>query len=77
MVDISDTTAGNVEGDGKDIACTSCDRQASLHQSMGGGKGIQFSLRIISLSLDQFRVSELDSFVPFSRIDVESVGFNR
>lgn len=44
MVDISDTTAGNVEGDGKDIACTSCDRQASLHQSMGGGKAADILL---------------------------------
>ncbi|XP_022923115.1 reticulon-like protein B16 [Cucurbita moschata] len=37
MVDNSGS-AGTVEGDGKDIACISCDRQVSLHQSMGGGK---------------------------------------
>ena len=39
MVDNCDS-AGNVDADGKDTACTSCDRPASLHQSMGGGKGI-------------------------------------
>ncbi|XP_022134537.1 reticulon-like protein B16 [Momordica charantia] len=37
MVDNYDS-AGNVEGDGKEIASTSCSRQVSLHQSIGGGK---------------------------------------
>ncbi|KAG6578480.1 Reticulon-like protein B16 [Cucurbita argyrosperma subsp. argyrosperma] len=43
MVDNCDS-AGNVDADGKDIACTSCDRPPSLHQSMGGGKAADILL---------------------------------
>lgn len=76
MVDSCDVV-GNREGDGKDIACTSCDRQVSLHQSMGGGIGIQFSVQnsSVSRSISRFCIRFLR--FPLSRIDVESVGCNR
>ncbi|XP_031742470.1 reticulon-like protein B16 isoform X2 [Cucumis sativus] len=44
MVDLSETAAGSAEADGKDIPCTSCDRQTLLHQSMGGGKAADILL---------------------------------